>query len=418
MSIFGRLKKIFYFPIAYYFAVFAKVRLLLWKPIVVVITGSSGKTTLLHMIASQLGDTAKYSFKANSSYGIPFDILGLKRESLTVLEWPKLFLFTPFIVFKPLPKQKIYIAEVDCDRVFEGKFLGKLLKPNITLWINTTKTHSMNFESKSKRVGKDILSVITEEFGQLAKNTKDLVIYNQDSKNLQNFIKKMKVKQLGVSRKDFEIKYNISFKGTEFYIDKTKYSFAYLLPEVTFYQIIMCCELVNLLGTKMDLKFKNFKAPPGRSSIFKGIRNTTLVDSTYNSNLDSMKVILQLFDQLKSENKWIVVGDMLEQGKNEIEEHKKLAEIINTYNFDKVVLMGPRVGKIVSPLVENSVVFEMPDKVLSFLKENLKGEEAILFKGARFLEGVVGALLLNKSNSKNLVRREKVWQKRREKFGL
>ena len=87
-----KLKKLLYFPGAFYFAFFAKIRLLLWNPKVVVVTGSSGKTTLLHMIESQLGHMAKYSHHANSAYGIPFDILGLARNDLTFIEWPILLI--------------------------------------------------------------------------------------------------------------------------------------------------------------------------------------------------------------------------------------------------------------------------------------------------------------------------------------
>lgn len=419
MSIFGRLKKIFYFPLAFYFAFFAKLRLLFWKPKVVVITGSSGKTTLLHLIASQLGKKAKYSFKANSAYGISFDILGLRRRDLTLLEWPKIFLLTPFCVFKPIPKQKIYIAEVDCDRPFEGNFLGKLLSPSITLWLNTTKTHSMNFEKKSEKEGKKLLEVITEEFGQLAKNTKDILIFNGDADNFKKITKNLKIDKKAISKKDFNYKYNINFKGTEFHIDRIKYNFKYLLPEVTYYQIEMCKKLVDLLGFSMDTKFTDFNLPPGRSSVFKGIKDTVLVDSTYNSNLDSMDAILQLFNQLKHKEKWIVLGDMLEQGKNEKNEHIKLAALIKRYGFKKIILMGPRLIEFTKPEIDGDVKsFTNPDEVLRFLKTNTRGKEVILFKGARFLEGVIEGLLLNKKNSKNLVRREKVWKKRREKFGL
>ena len=64
----------------------AQIQLFLWKPRIIVITGSSGKTTLLHLIEAQLGNRAKYSHFANSSFGIPFDILGLKRKNLTIDE--------------------------------------------------------------------------------------------------------------------------------------------------------------------------------------------------------------------------------------------------------------------------------------------------------------------------------------------
>src|SRR3989344_1007619 len=107
----SKIKKMFYFPTASYFRFFAKIRLKIWKHYVIVITGSSGKTTLLHLIESQIGDRAKYSHLANSSFGIPFDILGLKRKTFAHYEWVYLFLMAPFCMFKNTPKEKIYVAE-------------------------------------------------------------------------------------------------------------------------------------------------------------------------------------------------------------------------------------------------------------------------------------------------------------------
>ncbi len=142
----NKFKKFLYFPVAYYFRFFAKIRLLRWKPRVIVITGSSGKTTLLHFIESQLGTNAKYSHRANSAYGIPFDILGLKRKNLIPYEWIYIFTTAPFMAFKKPPNKKFYTVEADCDRPGEGKFLAKLLKPEITLWTNSSLMNSANFD--------------------------------------------------------------------------------------------------------------------------------------------------------------------------------------------------------------------------------------------------------------------------------
>ena len=142
----NKLKKILYFPIAYYFKFFAQIQLSIWKPRIIVVTGSSGKTTLLHLLESQIQNRARYSHHANSSYGIPFDILGLKRKDLTPEEWPYLILAAIFKAFKKPFKEKLYIVEADCDRPNEGKFLANLLKPEVTLWTNVSRTHTVNFD--------------------------------------------------------------------------------------------------------------------------------------------------------------------------------------------------------------------------------------------------------------------------------
>src|SRR3989304_7990628 len=99
---FQKIKKVLYFPLAYYFRFFAQIKLARWNPRIIVVTGSSGKTTLLHLIKSQLREKAYYSHHANSSYGIPFDILGMTRKTLMLYEWLELFLKAPFLAFSSI----------------------------------------------------------------------------------------------------------------------------------------------------------------------------------------------------------------------------------------------------------------------------------------------------------------------------
>lgn len=424
----SNLKKLFYFPLAYYFRFFASIRLRLWNPKVIVITGSSGKTTLLNLIESQIGTSAKYSHHANSSYGIPFNILALERKTFSFWEWPTLFILAPIKTLEPFPKEKIYIVEADCDRPGEGKFLATLLKPDISLWTNSTKTHSMNFDILIKN-GKfeKIEDAIAYEYGYFIEYASNLIITNGDSETIKNELSRTTVHNELIKISDLK-NYTPTLDYTEFKTKYRSFKFNFLLPRDFYYLLIMCLKLIEYLGIPEDLTFKKFKLPPGRNGVFKGIKNTNIVDSTYNANLDSMSVILEMFNYLKSDNKWIVLGDMLEQGKSEQEEHEKLADIISKMNLKKIILMGPRVSKFTYPkLITNNgklladgkiMKFLNPDQVLNYLKENLKGGELILFKGARFLEGVIENLLLDKSDAKNLCRREKVWQERRKKFGL
>ena len=84
----------------------------------------------------------------------------------------------------------------------------------------------------------------------------------------------------------------------------------------------------------------------------------------------------------------------------------------------KVILIGPRVSKYIGPLIPNAQTFEMPQPGLDYIAGTLSGGETILFKGARFLEGIVEKLLLNRNDVQKLVRREKAWQNRRKAWGL
>lgn len=423
----GSFKKSLYFPLAKYFRFFAQIKLNSWKPYVIVVTGSSGKTTLLHLLESQVGERAKYSHHANSSYGIPFDILGLKRKTLHFSEWIYLFFAAPLGIFKPNPREKFYVVETDCDRPREGKFLATLLKPNITLWTNSTRTHSMNFDKLVKNGEFDSVDeAISHEYGYFLEYTSELAIVNGDSANIRRELPRCKAKIIN-SKIDSLTSYKASLNEIEFDMAGENFKFKYLLPKSVYYSLSMCISLLKYLNLPFDKSFAKFVLPAGRSLVFKGIKKTTLIDSTYNANLDSMSSVLSMFESIVYKNKWAVIGDMLEQGESERREHEKLAEILLRMKLEKIILIGPRVKEYVFPKMKNDkwkignsdvIAFEYPDEVLMYLKEHIKGEELILFKGARFLEGVIENLLADKNDAQNLARREKVWEKRRAKFGL
>ncbi len=413
-----QIKNKLYFFVAHYFKFFAQIRLAKWQPKVVVVTGSNGKTTLLHLIESQLGERARYSHHANSSFGIPFDILGLKRKNFTFDEWPMLFFWAPIKAFKKVFVEKIYVVEADCDRPGEGRFLADLLHPSVTIWLNLSKTHSMNFE-KIALGRSQIKEVIANEFGNFLSQTKDVAIVNGDDELI--------VKQTERSRaeisKIFELQlenYQLYNKSTQFKIGGFEYNFSSLLPREIFYSILATHQLLKFLNFPEDEKYRNFQLPPGRSSIFSGIKDTTLIDSSYNANLNSMEAVLKMYNDYPAKTKWAVLGDMLEQGAQEQEEHEKLAQLILQIKLDKIILMGPRVCKYTYPKLQNPSAekFERPKEALGYLLANISGGEVILFKGARFLEGVVEHLLANKSDVEKLCRREKIWQIRRKEWGL
>ncbi|MDP2586073.1 MAG: cyanophycin synthetase [Candidatus Levybacteria bacterium] len=416
------IKRLLYFPIAYYFRFWAQIQLSWWKPVIIVITGSSGKTTLLHLIESQLGNKAKYSHHANSSYGIPFDILGLSRKKLTSDEWIFLFLLAPFKAFKLTPKEKLYIIEADCDRPGEGKFLASLLNPAITLFINSSLTHSANFDCLVKNnLFSTAEEAIAQEFGSFLQYTKKLAIVNGNNPLIQKQLKRISIPVRIATDKVLD-SYKINENSTDFIIEHKKCSINFLIPKDVFYSIQMTNLLMKALNLPFDPTFKNLILPPGRNSLFKGIRNTKIIDSTYNATPDGVKTILEMFDKYPSENKWIVLGDMIELGAREKEEHEKLADLINSMKLKKIILIGPRVSKHtypkLNPPASGAEKFVMPKDGLDYIIKNISGGETILFKGARFLEGIIERLLQNKEDVNKLVRREKVWQNRRRSFGL
>jgi UDP-N-acetylmuramoyl-tripeptide--D-alanyl-D-alanine ligase len=413
------IKQVFYFPLACYFRFWAKILLNSWKPIIVVVTGSSGKTTLLHLIESQIGNKAKYSHHANSAFGIPFNILGLRRKKLTLDEWIFLFLLAPSQAFRSNPKEKLYIVEADCDRPGEGKFLASFLKPDISLWINSGLTHSVTFDYLVKnRKFADTKEAIAYEFGHFLEHTKKIAIINEDDPLIRKQLSRVHVPVEKVNNKSLK-SYEINNDSTKFITDDKTYSINFLVPKDVFYSIRMAELLTKKLNLPFDKTFANLNLPPGRNSILKGIKDTTIIDSTYNATPDGVKTTLEMFDKYKSKNKWLILGDMTELGDEEKEEHEKLAATINTMDLKKIILIGPRVSKYtLLKLKKDANHFLLPKDGLDYLLKNITGGETMLFKGARFLEGIIEQLLQDNKDIDKLVRREKNWQKWRKAWGL
>lgn len=420
-----KLKQRLYFFVAHYFRFWAKIQLKRWNPTIVVITGSSGKTTTMHLLQSQLGEEAHYSHHANSSYGVCFDILDLHRSTLKKAEWIPIVFKAPIRAFKKPYTKKVYVVEVDCDRPHEGKFLADLLKPDAVVWLSSGQTHSVNFQSLvDANQFTNVEHAISFEFANLIEAAKSFVVLNKDNQHIVAQSKRTSAKVFWVAGKDCK-EYEVSAKGVRVKTDSSTYQLSQLVPKESFYSLQACERVVSELGLSFDPTFKKFVLPPGRSSILKGIKNTTIIDSSYNSSADALRAMLQLFQEFKAQTKWLVIGDVLEQGDREAVVHKEAARDIKKVGAQKIILVGPRVKKYTAPellkLGVNSkelVVYESPKDALKFLQKELKGREAILFKGARFLEGVIEHLLANKADIAKLCRREIVWENRRKKWGL
>lgn len=420
------LKKRLYFVVAHYFAFWAWFVLRRWKPRLVVITGSSGKTTLLQLVEAQLGDEAVYSHHANSAIGIPFHILGLEPNIMNRLEWLSHLLLAPLKAWRKVPNKKLYVVEADCDRPQEGAFLSKLLKPEVTMWVSVYRTHSMNFDHLvhgGKFSGHE--AAIAHEFGNFAQRTQKLVMANGDQPVLTDELTRVPagVRVIKYSLRDVD-RFSIGQGQTRYVICGQKLSVAGLHPKELGVSLQMVGELAKYLDMPFDPDFKRLAMPPGRSSVFTGKQGVTIVDSTYNTGLGAMSVMLLLFNEYPANAKWLILGDILEQGSVEAEEHQKLAEVIMSVKADRVILLGPRTQRYTYPVLKKRLYkipvdsFTSPKDVLDFVQKHLKGGETLFFKGARGLEGVIEQLLLEPEDAKYLVRREPRWVKARQKWGL
>ncbi|MBR0480514.1 hypothetical protein IJJ46_01700 [Candidatus Saccharibacteria bacterium] len=440
MSFTARLKKRLYFVAAGYFRFFANFAFKRWHPRVIAITGSVGKTTMLHLVEFELGGQAHYSHDANSAFGIAFDLVGLRGITGSKLRWIYLILAVPFRSIYYRHRERYYIVEIDGERPHETEFLASWLKPEVTLWISLGRSHAVQFENQVKEgVFENLDKAITHEFAMLPEYTQKMIMIDGDVplmvKATQKIIEKGKTtaEVRACSKKDLQA-YVVQPDSTDYTISgkqTTNFHFASPQPRDLAIQLVMLRELTDYLQHPLKTDFTKMPLPPGRSSYFEGKNGLKLIDSSYNAHLISVASILDLSTQLKVRPKWLVIGDIVDQGSIEGEEHTKLADLIAKSKPDRVILVGRRthaytlpklkaLGYVVRPDGNLPVVRSYDDvkQALADIEQNATGNETIIFKGSQYLEWIIEKLLKNPEDAKKLPRREAAAVKRREKRGL
>ncbi len=417
----ARIKKKLYLTVVRYFRFFANISLKRWKPRIIAVTGSVGKTTLLNMLEVQLGDRAHYSHNANSSYGIAFDILGMDGVRGSKLRWFYLFAAAPIRSLWFRHTQPFYVVEIDGERPKETEFLASWLRPEVVLWVSVGRSHAVYFDEQVKR-GEfaTVEEAIVHEFSFLPRYTSQLVVYDGDSQSIARTMQEIDgVTKKAVSQQALE-KYEVWPNKTAITVNGTMYTFNQPMPREIYVQLALLGELASYLGEPVAADLSGYVQPPGRSNYFVGKQGVKLIDSSYNAHLISMESIIDLYKEMQTDKKWIVIGDIVEQGEAEAEEHTKLGEMLQAAEFDRYILVGRRTQKYTYPQLDTSksVTFLRPNHALAYLQQELTGGETVLFKGSQYLEGIVEHLLESPNDTAKLPRQEPAAKKRRAKWGL
>ncbi len=419
---FASFKKRFYFKVANYFRHHANRAFKRWNPRVIAVTGSAGKTTMMTMIEHEMGKTAHYSHDANSAFGIPFDMLGLSGVRGSKLKWIWLILMAPLRGLFFRRKQKFYVVEIDGERPHEAEFLAEWLKPEVTIWVSIGLSHAVQFEKEVENGNFDnVRDAIVAEFANLPANTTKRVYIDADSKLMVEATNDIKAKVIPI-KKNLLKKYVVYPDSTDFTYGDTTFHFDHPEPKDIAFNLFVIQDLMKYLKLKFNPDFTGLQVAPGRSSHFEGIKGIDIVDSSYNAHMISMTSVLDMAKRMHADKKWLVIGDIVDQGSLEKEEHTRLAKLIADVKPDKVILVGRRTKEWTGPELKklgiSAVATTDPRKALEYIEKRIHGGETLIFKGSQYLEWIIEKLLANPKDAKKLCRREKAAVARRKSWGL
>ncbi len=434
--------------VLWYLRFLAGLQLKKIKPLIIGVGGASGKTSLSNFIHIILKNKfrVKQSKGKNSETGIPLDILGLQLRNYSKSEWLRVLFMAPLIVLFNWRKYDIYIAEMGIDSPFEPKnmtYLLKIVRPKIGVLTNISLEHSLYFDpyisgSDEKTRQKKILELTAHQEGLLLVSlaSDGTAVVNSDDENIKKIEKDIKLRRITVSRKDSNA--NFQIKSVKNFVDKFLLQFNYEskdykiniknpLPEHFAYSFLLAIAVAKVAGVEIYDSITyleaGFSLPPGRMSVFKGIKNTVIIDSSYNNaTLSPMLDLLSFVADIGKQRRRVgIIGDMRELGTMSQAIHEQVAEkILKT--LDMVILIGPLTEQYILPILEKNEfpVYSFPNFTSAKPKifEQIKPKDMILIKSSQntlFLERAVEMLLENPKDSDLLCRRGEYWDKIREK---
>lgn len=340
------------------------------KSIIIAITGSNGKTTTKELIKKVL--EKKYRTLAtqgnlNNHIGVPLTLLSIT------------------------PEIELAIVEMGANHVGEIAMLCNIAQPDYGMITNIGKAHIGEFGSFE-----NIIKAKTELYTYIKSNGKKIFVNAEDAL-LMKHARDIDQITYGTRSNAYCRSELVEVNPFLKIVYENQPIQSKLIGTYNFDNITLAICIGKYFGIGIaDIKnaIEEYVPSNNRSQIVKTKSNEIVLDA-YNANPSSMMVAIQNFYQMKGDDKWLILGDMLELGQYEVEEHKSIIKLIESKKFKHVILVGNRFDKAVLELGSNFPVFKTSDELLNVISHQYRIKDAlILIKGSRGmkLERVVDSL--------------------------
>lgn len=420
----------------------SKLILKKYKPKVIGITGSVGKTSTKEALFLALKNdfNVRATFKNfNNEIGLPLTIIGIEESpGKSFFGWFLVFLkVLNLLLFKNKSYPNLLILEMGIDKPGDMDYLLSIVKPDIAVVTSVSHSHLESFKK---------VEVTQKEKAKLALGVKKdgIVILNYDNPLSRRISDSCKAKTYfyglleGVSLRAVDIKYNFSnyleekvslenIKGLNFKIEWQGSLVPVFLENVSNLNSIYSIMPAILVGLKLNINIvklienlKSINMPAGRLNIISGIKNTYLIDDTYNASPESTLAALDFLNKLKFKNcrRIAVLGEMLELGSFTDRGHKMVGESVHSLNIDFLFAVGEKArgytrGAIEAGFSKDKIFyFNDSESAGRFLQEFLELNDIVLIKGSQGIrmERVVKEVMSEPLKAKDiLVRQNKNW---------
>lgn len=405
-----------------------------YRPKVVMISGSVGKTSTKDAVAAALSSrffVRKSEKSYNTEFGVPFTVFGVPNPWGNPLAWTKIIKQIFSLLFLPNHYPNLLVLEVGADRPGD---LAKILKIATPDAVVITRLPDVPVHVEAYATPQ---AVREEEFSPAyaLPSAAPLIISESDS-----FAKEM-AKRLPVRLVTYgvEPESNVRLDQIELYEESGmasgmqavvtfagKKAPAIVRGSIGRTQMLSVGSAIaaaSVFGISLKEAIEALAAfvpPPGRGRLLLGKHGSYLIDESYNSSPAAVEEALWNLKEFPCRGRRIaVLGDMLELGRYSVTEHSRIGASAADA-ADVVVGVGIRSKQMVEAArlagmsAERAFALEDSHAAAATLPTFVKEGDVVLIKGSQSIrtERIVEALLADPANVSKLVRQEKEWKRR------
>jgi len=415
--------------IVFLLAFLARVVVRRYRPSIVMISGSVGKTSTKDAVAAVL--SARFLVRSsdksfNSEFGVPFTILNVENPWGNPYAWFLVVKNALALLLLPNHYPNMLVLEVGADRPGDIAKILRIATPDVVV-ITRLPEIPVHVEAYTSPE-----AVHEEEFSPAyALNATAPLIIPDDDPYVLICTKRTPARCISYGMTDgasvritdvdfYEVagkvagmQANVSIKGGQWsLVVKGSVGKTQLLP--------CAAALATALAFEVSLPealkaLEKYKPPPGRGQLLSGKNNSIIIDDSYNASPAAVEEALATLKiSPRAKRRIAVLGDMLELGRYSVMEHKRIGALARD-SADLVVAVGIRARAFASVSGNAEVMlFDNSQVAAEALSDLVHADDVILVKGSQSIrtERIVEALLADPSDTSRLVRQEKEWKRK------
>jgi UDP-N-acetylmuramyl pentapeptide synthase len=408
-----------------------------YKPTVISVTGSVGKTSTRAAIAAVMSEkfrvrTAKGNY--NTDVGVPLTILGVDEPGRSPFAWLAVFWKAQKLLMKHDPSYpNMLVLEFGADAPGDMSRLCDIAPPDVSVLTAISPVHLSNYPSLQALMDEEATNVMrTKPNGLVVLNADDPdVIHYRDVSPAPvvsyGFTDAADVRADGVqlvARQDASFEPGEKFGEMRFVLatqnSRTPMSLPNLVGEASVRSALAAAAVGLHFGLSIDEiaeRLLTIEPVPGRMRPLAGIKGSLLLDDSYNAAPASMRAALntlQRFSPADGARRIAALGSMAELGPLTIEEHRALGREAAIHGVDLLVTVGEpamdtRAAAIEAGIPEeNAMHFSTSVEAGRFLDIDVKKGDVVLVKGSQSarMEKVTKDLMAEPTRSGELLVRQ------------